>query len=475
MTTAVTEVLKEDLETPADAFDMGAGRINLSESIYAPITFDETADNFFAMGDDPVQAVDLNIPSINAPLMPGRLITTRVATNTSGRRERFDVWTDAPEGASIQVNPRRFTVGAGQSVTLTIIIESDAPLGTQQFGTVWMRSRGATLHLPVAWVHTQGDVNLSQSCSPATIQLRGLSTCTIEAANNSFDDSIVDLDTFTSDELHIRATQNAQFINRHHARRHNVTLSGASPGVPSVDPGASPAGYLPLDLFGFTPEPIGDEEIINFGVPAFSYNGQTWDAIGVDSNGYLIVGGGTSEDNNCCNLPAGADPARPNNILAPFWTDLDGTGAPGILAGVLTDGVSEWVIFEYRVNVFGTTSQRRFQVWIGLQGDDSDVQDISFTYSAAQTDPAGQDFLVGAENQLGQGDVSSFLPGPDLVVTSTDFTPGDVFTYSVTVRGDRKGTEQVRTEMEATGIPGTTIVTTDIRILKRPASNHHRR
>jgi hypothetical protein len=189
-----------------------------------------------------------------------------------------------------------------------------------------------------------------------------------------------------------------------------------------------------------------------------------------------VVGGGTAEDNNCCNLPDGADSERPNNILAPFWTDLDGTGTPGIFAGVLTDGVSDWLVIEWRVNVFGTTSLRMFQTWIGIQGDDDDAQDISFTYSAAQTAPGSQDFLVGAENQRGEGDVTRFLPGPGAqVVTSTDFTPGDVVSYSFIARGDKVGVERVTTEMEATGIPGTTIVTTDVRVIKRRPSGHHYR
>ena len=93
----------------------------------------------------------------------------------------------------------------------------------------------------------------------------------------------------------------------------------------------------------------------------------------MDSNGYSIAGGGSSEDNNCCNLPTGPDPAPPNNMLAPFWTDLDGTGADGIYVAVLTDGVDTWIVIEHQVNVFGTTSNRHFQVWIGING----VQDIS--------------------------------------------------------------------------------------------------
>jgi hypothetical protein len=64
-----------------------------------------------------------------------------------------------------------------------------------------------------------------------------------------------------------------------------------------------------------------------------------------------------------------------------LWTDLDGTGAPGIYAGTLTDGVSTWLVIEWRVNDWGTTNQRRFQTWIGVNG----VEDISYGY-----DPAGR-------------------------------------------------------------------------------------
>ena len=151
---------------------MGAGRVALNKAIYAPLTIDETAENFFAMGNDPVQAVNLNIPSINAPVMPGRLTTTRVVTNSSGLRERYRASSDAPNGSTIEVTPKNFTVGPGESRTLTITIESDAPIGEQQFGAVRLvrRDGGGRLHLPVAFVHTQGSVNLTQSCAPETVQ-----------------------------------------------------------------------------------------------------------------------------------------------------------------------------------------------------------------------------------------------------------------------------------------------------------------
>src|SRR4029450_10224920 len=93
MTTATTDLVKEDLTTPADPFDRGSGRIDLSVAGTAPLAFDETADRFFALRADPAHAVDLNIPSVNAPIMPGRVATTRTATNVSGRRQTFTVST----------------------------------------------------------------------------------------------------------------------------------------------------------------------------------------------------------------------------------------------------------------------------------------------------------------------------------------------------------------------------------------------
>jgi hypothetical protein len=475
MTTAITDVVKEDGVTPADPFDLGAGRIDVGASVYAPITFDESPANFAAMGDDPVQAVHLNLPSINAPVMPGRLVTTRVATNASGAREKLDVSATASPGSTITVSPKKLTVPPGGSATLTITIESSAEIGQQQFGEVRLDPEsGAPLHLPVAFIHTQGTVSLVQACSPQTIVRTGQTTCSVEAANESFDDQVVDLDTSTS-KLKVLSADGASVVDQHHVQIHDVALSGAEPGVPAVDPGASP-GYLPLDGFGVPVTPVGDETVVNFNLTGalLEFAGQSWDRIGVDSNGYVVLGGATVDDNNCCNLPGGPDPARPNNVLAPFWTDLNGATAPGILVGFLGNATDEWLVVEFRLDVFGTNDERRFQVWIGdnSEFDDDDSEDITFAYSAAQTDPSGQDFLVGAENQLGDGDMEAVLPSADLRVASSAFTPGGSVAYDLTARGNVAGVQPVRTEMVADGVPGVTVVTTDVRVLPpivRPA------
>jgi subtilisin family serine protease len=470
MTTATTAVVKEDLSSPADPFDFGSGRIQIGAALDATLAFDETAANYFGSGNDPVQAVQLNVPSINAPIMPGRLSLTRVATNVSGERQRIEVDTHEPPATSIDVSPSRFSLNPGESVELRITIRSQAPLGTQQFGSIEFEARNEPdQHLPVAFIHTQGAVTLLQDCDHDQLRVRDVAQCEITATNNSFDQQTVNLDTFTNSRLDIRDAVGAGRINSRHVRLHNVVLAGALPGVPSVDPG-NIGGYFDIGGLGIPAETIGDEAIFNYSVPPFLYNGQTWNTIGVDSNGYVVVGGGSAPDNNCCLLPGGPDPAPPNNMLAPFWTDLDGTGAPGLRVAVVGDGTNNWIVVQYEVNVFGTTDLRKFQVWIGVNG----VQDIAYAYAAPQAAPTGQAFLVGAENVLGQGDMVAEAPaGGDLIVTSTDPIPGDEVSYLVFVRGASRGEGVIRTEMTASGIPGVTIVRTEIQVTQKKHKRWH--
>ena len=127
-------------------------------------------------------------------------------------------------------------------------------------------------------------------------------------------------------------------------------------------------------------------------------------------------------------------------------------------------------MIEYRVNVFGTTSSRVFQTWIGING----AQDITYAYDPANLPgtPTGQPFLVGAENELGQGDMTPTLPTGDLRVTSTAPTPGASASYTVNVRGVSAGTGTVTTEMEGPDLPGVTIVTSEIAISGH--GHHHK-
>ena len=461
MTTGIQSVVKEDLSTPADPFDFGSGRIDIGNAGGAGVTFDESPTDFFAMGGDELSAVHLNLPSIYAPVMPGRVVTSRTATNVTNQGLTYRVTAVSPGGSRITVSPTELAIGPGQSQTFKITIETGETAGTH-FGEIRLTPRGGgtPLHLPVAFNATQGGVALTSSCNPASIAQGANSTCDVTAVNNGFTEATVELTSTLSNHLRIVEVIGADQVNARKAHLAPVVLAPAELGVPSVDPGAL-FGYLPLDAFGVEPIAVGDEEAVNFNVPSFVYNGQTHTSIGVVSNGYVVVGGATSEDIECCTLPAGPDPARPNNHLAPFWTDLDGSSATGIFVAVLTDGVNSWLVVEFRLNIFGTTDVQVFQTWIGIDG----VQDITYAYDPADlpSDP-GMDFLVGAENPAGAGEMEAVLPTEDLRVTSSDPVPGDAVSYQIVVVGSIAGLGTVTTEMVASTVPGVTVVTAHVRV-----------
>ena len=361
MTTAITDVVKEDLVTPADPFDFGAGRVDLNSAGDAPIVFDESALRMFTLGSDPITALDVNLPSINAPTMPGTVTVVRTATNVSGVGYNFDVQTEAPAGATIKVSPKQGRINAGESRTFEVTITSNAPTG-QYFGEITIVSRDASqpaVHLPVAFFNEQGDVSLTQSCNPTTILQSASTTCTVTAFNDSFDDATVNLQSTITSGLKITGATGAVVSpNGKSASVANELLEGELDALPAIAAGATPAGgYLDLELFGITPVLVGDESIVNFTVPAYVFGGVTYTQIAITSNGYAVAGGGVQSDVDFIpqTLP---DPARPNGVLAPYWTDLEGGGTEGIRAATLTDGVDSWLVLQWDVRLFGLTGHR---------------------------------------------------------------------------------------------------------------------
>jgi hypothetical protein len=468
MTTATTEVVKHDLTTPADPFDMGAGRIRLDLARRVGLVFDETPARMVTMGMDPVDAVHLNLPSINAPVVPGRLTTVRTATNVTGRTLTYRAEATAPEGSSIIVRPETVTALPGRTAEVSITIQSNAPT-KQYFGEVRLvpsdEETGPALHLPVAFVPQQGPISLKSTCAPDRIAVDGTSTCTVTATNTSFYDATVDLTTNTDDQLSVVSASGAMITGDHQVEVRGHRLPGAVPSKPSIAEGQL-FGYVSLDEYDITPEVVGDEEMLNFDLPTpVRYGGHEYTRVGAASNGYLVVGGGDVADVQCCDLTALPDKARPNNVLAPFWTDLDGAGAPGIAMGVLTgtDG-TRWLVAEWRVNVYGTSDLRTFQAWMSL----GETEEIGFVYpdDARPVNP-GIPFLIGAENvngtagaQLPTGEV----PAGDLLVTSSAPTPGASLTYQVTVRGTEAGTWNVSHRMDTAQVPGVTTTSNRIRV-----------
>ncbi|MBB5871239.1 hypothetical protein F4553_004618 [Allocatelliglobosispora scoriae] len=457
MTTAVTEVVKEDGITKADPLDLGAGRIAVDRAVTPGLTFDETAARMTALAANDVAAVQLNSPSINAPVMPGRLVVVRTARNVTDHALSYTAATTAPAKSSITVSPAAFTVAAGESVRLTITISSTA--GKKQlFGAVRLTPASGSgvpaLHLPVAFVPQQGSTTLTGDCSSTTMRLGGAVDCDYRVRNDSYAAATVKINAKIGEGTVVSGST---------PPAGEVTLAGATPGLPSIAK-VDGVHWHSLGALGIPAEPIGDEDILNFDTPSFTYAGASYDSIGVTSNGYLVVGGGGAQDLSA--EPGGLpDPRRPNNVLAPFWTDLDGSGADGIRAGAVRVDGKDWIAVEWGVKVFGTDSDRRFQVWIAL-GDDPEV---IFAYDPATplAAPGALKWAIGAENMIGGGDARAALPTADLRVTATAGKPGQSIGYAFRVTGLRPGTTSIVTTMTSTSVPGTTVLKQPLTVVLR--------
>jgi hypothetical protein len=470
MTSAVTDVLKEDGVTPADPFDTGAGSIRADAAVDPTLTFDETAADYFASAADPLGRIDLNIPSVDAPIMPGIVATERVGLNVSHHWARYRVVTEEPPGSEIRVWPSSFLVKPGRSVTLHIVIDGEALEEGQYFGRIDLiplSHKANPVTMPVAFFKTQGDVTLEHSCAATSIP-RGTSTaCSVTATNLS-----------PTDANYRLALQGPRFRG---LRIQNVvgatpvgngfvaegTLSAAAaPTVTAITPGGSPAGYLPLSAFGATPfAGVGDETIVNLDVPAFTFGTETYTRVGMTSNGYAVIGGGDASDVEFIpqSLP---DPARPNNVLAPFWTDLNpatGPAGSGLRALVLTDGVDNWLVLEWEnVPTFGTAELQSFQIWI-----QTTAESITYAYGQVTGTGSSDGLTVGAENRDGSSGVmlgSVPATGADYTIVANPPVAGGSVTVTYDAFGRRVGTYVVPARLLTDITPGVTTESVTIQV-----------
>jgi subtilisin family serine protease len=418
MTTAkTTRVFKEDEITPADAFDYGSGRIDARRAKYPFITFDVPAADYVAHRDD---LWNVNYPSVYLPSMPGVMTVRRTAHDVSGTDVTWRLSARAPADVKIAFPASLFVPANGDASFDITISGRDVPLGEVRFATLFLTSKATTLRIPITFVRGEPSITMSQSCDPASFPRSGSTSCTVSFTNTSFSDANVAFFESIPFKLSVvpASVVGASLQNGKEIVFDGSLAAATPPNVSIADGGdcASPAcGYLPLSLFGITPVPgMGDESIANFATPPFIYAGETYTSVGLVSNGYLVVGGGTGADVDHINQSF-PDADRPNNVLAPFWTDLNPGAGGATRVGLLTDGANSWVVFDWQgVPEFNTHLTNSFQAWIGING----TQDITFAYGDLNGSGDGGLLTVGAENHPGNRGANHYFNGAGSLPTS---------------------------------------------------------
>jgi hypothetical protein len=466
MTSSVQSVVKEDGTTPAGVFDMGAGRVQVDRAVNPTLVFNETYADFVAAGTDTIHRVDLNIPSVDATTMSGELTTHRTAINVSGKTQNLDVHVTQPAGVTITVgnNNHALHIAKGASLTFPITISAPTVANGQYEARINLVPRNGSnvVTIPVAFVKQQGAVALASSCSPTSFPAKGVTHCTTSVQNLGSTAANASLNVSQGEKGGALVYENVglpgSVIGSGKGVQWSGTLSPAlAPAVQSITPGGEPYGYLPLSSLGVAPQPgFTDDSIANFGVPTFYYGHEPYDEIGVVSNGYLVLGGGDSSDVNFTSQHF-PNPARPNNVVSPFWTDLDptpptgsgcGHGGGGIYVATVGDGDSNWVVVDWEnVSNCDTADTHSFEVWLRVPGDSVPTgpssEQVTMAYgNNGPGDPDGTPNW-GAENRDGSSGVnlaSQPANGSTLAVNMGSPTPGGSVTIPYDITSKKVGT-----------------------------------
>jgi subtilisin family serine protease len=482
MTSSVQDTLKEDGVTAADPFDRGAGAIRANRAVSPTVTFDVDTLAYITSAGDPLGRIDLNLPSINVPTLPGQITTWRTMRNVTNVDHSLQVSVQAPPGVQIIVaktpkgsNPasssdKSMAVEAGLDTTFQVTIKAPTVPDGQYFGQITLDPKKNGYNpvvLPVAFFKRQGQVSLAHDCTPTSFPKSGNTACIVRAENFVGTDASVNIEVDASAGLEYSNVSAPATLVKKDLITWNGTLHATTPPDISIGPGSSPAGgYLPLSAFAIPPiAGVGDDTLTNFNVPSFLYGGEVYTRLGIASNGYLVIGGGSGADNTI-NNQSFPNVTRPNNVIAGFWTDLNPAALGAIRIATLTDGADTWIVVDWEgVREFSTAGNTHsFEVWLGVNDDTHPAEDVSLAYGLNTGTGDGGKATVGAENKLGTRGANVYYNGTgaypsngtQLRVTSSPPAAGGNVTFTYNASAKKAGSYTTTANLTSNLTPGTT-------------------
>jgi subtilisin family serine protease len=326
MTTAYQKVLDNNRTTQADPFDMGAGHVNARRtdrgSLFQPgLAYD--ADFFSYLGflcdaapeiftnptatcsqleaaGIPTKAINLNLASIGASSVPGKVKIIRTVTNvqSSGGAEQYRVDVKAPPGYQVMVSPRQFRLRPGQSATYEIVVTNkNAPVDEWRFGSLTWSATGGGIEVysPIAvrgsLIAVPDGITGSGSEGSASFEVQFGYTGAYTATAHGLEPAVVINDN-------VRQDPDQNFdpadVTAGGANVHEFNLSGAAFFRVAIPPSATEAD-ADLDVFVYDPDGNqvatstngGTDEVVDIVLPAdgvWQVYVHGWQAPGGDSD-----------------------------------------------------------------------------------------------------------------------------------------------------------------------------------------------
>ncbi|MBE2223776.1 MAG: hypothetical protein IAF02_19710 [Anaerolineae bacterium] len=297
------------------------------------------------------------------------------------------------------------------------------------------------------------NISLEKVCEPTDLKIGEETLCTVTIQNNSAEDIYYKLLDWTSPHLTIQenSVDGGNFHRHNIITKRGLLASGTPPSV-AIENTDSPLVYDSLAALGIAPlTGVQDESIINVAtLEPFVYGGETYTTIGIASNGYLIPGLGSDED--IAYIPQiFPDPAIPNNVIAPFWTDLNPEAGGNIYAALFIRDGESWVVIEWEnIPAFDSekpilncvencTEAYTFQTWIKTNTIEPD---ITFIYAKVDGTGSVSGLNVGMENKdgtLGTNYGSVPAVNDTLAIVTTPGTDGESHVISYTATANKIG------------------------------------
>lgn len=201
MTTARQDVTKEDAQTAADPFDMGAGHVDPGvpserSSIFDPgmvydaglldyaaftcgsaaVVFTSDSCDWLAANGYSFDGAQLNIPSIGDASVVASSDITRSLTNVTEDALVVRPKVESPQGFSVSVTPQRLVIPPRQSRSFTLTATNqNSPVGDWAFGAITWTGSGYSARSPIALraeaIGVPGEIDLTGASGTGAVDV----------------------------------------------------------------------------------------------------------------------------------------------------------------------------------------------------------------------------------------------------------------------------------------------------------------